>query len=88
VAWRPDGKLLATILPANGLFAQDTHVTVSLLRTDIGEEIKTLSVAHRNANRAVPFDKPIAWLPSGKQLALSDPDSSRITIWGASKLPV
>jgi hypothetical protein len=34
-----------------------------------------------------PGNASLAWSPAGTQLALLDPDSGLITIWGGSALP-
>jgi WD40 repeat protein len=88
VSWRPDGKLLATVLPGDGREALAAHITVSLLRTDTAEVATRLNAKHSPSNNSGwTLDVPITWSPSGQQLALIDSDNSRLTIWGGAALP-
>lgn len=92
VAWRPDGKLLATILPTNGfgvLNSTPTTITVSLYDTATGKQIAALGIKHTpsSSGDTLPSDDVLAWSPTGKQLAFVDYNSNRVVIWGASQLP-
>jgi hypothetical protein len=86
-AWRPGGQQLAAILPGDGF--GHTTVRVTLLSTASGSVAGTLS-ANAPVNdiggetEGVP---PIAWSPSGQQLAIMDYGSGLVTIWGAQALP-
>jgi hypothetical protein len=92
VDWRPDGKVLATIFPADGPSSQDpfapNDVTrVTLLSTATGQVLAILSAkrAPDYGASSVSAIAPTAWSPRGDQLALVD-YAGRITIWGAANL--
>jgi Tol biopolymer transport system component len=86
VAWRPDGKLLATILPGD-TFNQDTQkVRISLLRTDTGEVAKTFTVTSSSSATAQGAEAILAWSPTGKQLAFMDTFSGTVTLWSSANL--
>jgi hypothetical protein len=76
VAWRPDGKVLATLLPLDGFQGEGSSLRVTLS-------------ASRPANVTDNDDSigPTYWSPAGAQLAIVDAGSNRVTIWGASSLP-
>jgi len=88
VAWRPDGKALATLLPPDGFYGGKSNLQVTLYDTATGQVIKMLS-APRLANVTDNDDSiaPTYWSPAGTQLAFVDAGSNRVTIWGASALP-
>jgi hypothetical protein len=91
VDWRPDGKVLAAIFPADGFENQSSTVTtvrVTLLGTATGQTLATLSAKRRftNGSSSTPGVPYTAWSPSGKQLAFEDYFSGRITIWGSESL--
>jgi hypothetical protein len=87
VAWSPDGKLLAAMLPGDGfrLGNPGGAVTVSLLDTTSGAAVKTLSV-HTSSTSYASQTLPLMWSPTGRQLALIDTSGSQITLWGAASL--
>jgi hypothetical protein len=91
VDWRPDGKVLAAIFPADGFENQSSTVTtvkVTLLDTATGKTLATLSAKRRftNGSSSTPGVPYTAWSPSGQQLAFEDYFSGRITIWGSESL--
>ncbi|HKV84817.1 MAG TPA: hypothetical protein VJN88_09685 [Ktedonobacterales bacterium] len=86
VAWRPDGKLLATILPGD-TFNQDTQkVRISLLRTDTGEVAKTFTITTSSSGAARGAEATLAWSPAGQQLAFMDTFSGTVTLWSSANL--
>lgn len=87
VAWRPDGKVLATILPGEGIGAADEVVHVSLVMTATGETANVLSVDSRSQDYAIGSYAVLQWSPTGRQLAFMDTFGSRVTLWGESVLP-
>ena len=88
VAWRPDGKVLATLLQQDGFYSEGSSLRVTLYDTASGQVIKTLT-ALRTANITANDDSiaPTYGSPAGTQLAFVDAGSNRVTIWGASSLP-
>ncbi|WIG59985.1 MAG: hypothetical protein OJF49_002733 [Ktedonobacterales bacterium] len=93
VAWRPNGKILATILPAdNGIgsdFSTPVTVRISLFDTTTGHELSTLSIQRPLSSQQPPSPDQIelSWSPTGKQLALFDYGSNQVVLWGADQLP-
>jgi hypothetical protein len=92
LAWRPDGKVLATVLPCtgcqSGFDAANGRVRLSLLDTSTGATSKTLDAATpHSTDIAWPLYADLLWSPTGHQLAFEDTMSSQITIWGAGELP-
>ncbi len=88
VAWRPDGKVLATLLPSDGFYGGKSSLQVTLYDTATGKVIKTLSAPRlANVNENDESIAPTYWSPAGTQLAFVDTGSNRVTIWGASSLP-
>lgn len=92
VDWRPDGKVLAALLPGDGFDNQNSTtsstVKVTLLDTATGQTLGTLTTARPYTNgsattEGVPYT---AWSPNGQQLALVDYFSGRITVWGSASL--
>jgi WD40 repeat protein len=88
VAWRPDGKALATLLPPDGFYSGKSSLQVTLYDTATGKVIETLSAPRlANVNDNDDSITPTYWSPAGTQLAFVDTGSTRVTIWGASSLP-
>ena len=88
LAWRPDGKILATLLPPDGFHRDGSSLRVTLYDTATGKVIKTLSASRlANVNDNDDSIAPTYWSPAGSQLALVDTGSNSVTIWGASSLP-
>jgi hypothetical protein len=88
VTWRPNSKVLATLLSPDGFYGGKSSLRVTLYDTATGQVIKTLS-APLLANVTDNDDSiaPTYWSPAGTQLAFVDAGSNRVTIWGASSLP-
>jgi hypothetical protein len=92
VSWRPDGKVLATILPADGYFNETPFgprmdIKLTLLSTTTGQPLATLS-AQRVLGAGAASSAgiaPMEWSPRGDQLAYLD-YAGRITIWGGTSL--
>ncbi|WIG58869.1 MAG: hypothetical protein OJF49_001616 [Ktedonobacterales bacterium] len=89
VAWRPDGKLLAVMLPGDGFDGNGPTITITLYSTATGQVVAKLKADRPAPNGSLSGgDAPFfAWSPTGKQLAVVDYFSSRVTIWGESLLP-
>lgn len=86
ISWRADGKVLATMLPADDFAAHPSVVRVTLYDTATGKVLATLShtVALPSAQVNSPFY--LSWSPTGQQLALVNNGDSQVIIWGASSL--
>jgi WD40 repeat protein len=86
VTWRPDGKVLATMLPADDYAASHSSVRVTLYDTATGQVLTTLSQPVTAPSSQVNGPYYLSWSPTGQQLALVDNGDSRIIVWGASSL--
>ncbi len=86
VAWRPDGKALATMLPADDFAAHPSMVRVTLYDTATGQALTSLSQTVSLPSSQVNGPYYLSWSPTGQQLALVDNGDSRIIVWGASSL--
>ncbi|MDE3228547.1 MAG: PD40 domain-containing protein [Chloroflexota bacterium] len=86
VAWRPDGKVLATMLPVDDFASFPSQVRVTLYDTATGQTLTTLSqsVPLPSSQTNGPFY--LSWSPTGRQLALVNNGDSRIIVWGSSSL--
>jgi hypothetical protein len=85
VAWRPDGKILATIYPAHDFTGQSDLIRVTLLATNDGHIVKTLTTASSSTSAAGSY-ATLSWSPNGDQLAFRDPIGGLLTLWGGSSL--
>ncbi|HEV2237002.1 MAG TPA: hypothetical protein VGR57_10120 [Ktedonobacterales bacterium] len=90
VSWRPDGKVLAAILPADGYFNEapvtpQSAIMVTLLSTTTGQPLATLSAPRVPGASTSSFGgfASLVWSPRGEQLAYVD-YAGRITIWGGA----
>lgn len=86
VAWRPDGKVLATMLPADDFASHPSSVRVTLYDTATGQVLTTLSQAVTLPSSQTNGPYYLSWSPSGQQLALVNNGDSKIIVWGASSL--
>jgi WD40 repeat protein len=86
VAWRPDGKVLATMLPADDVTAGSATARVTLYDTASGKVLVTLSQAVMERGSQVNSSFYLSWSPTGQQLALVSNGDSRVIVWGASSL--
>ncbi len=89
VAWRPDGAVLAALLPGDQANGGMAHV--SLFDASNAKLIRSLVAQPPNEGSStltplVVYDPPLFWSPSGQQLAFVDFGAGRITIWGASQV--
>ncbi|WIG59365.1 MAG: hypothetical protein OJF49_002112 [Ktedonobacterales bacterium] len=88
LAWRPDGQILAAILPKDSFDSGNPSVRISFFNAFTGGALTTLSL-----NRLYPqysrqsLQSALAWSPTGQQLALVDYGDNQVTIWGSSSLP-
>jgi hypothetical protein len=89
VAWRPDGKYIATLLTATDYQSSRTQNVIGLVRCDSGSTQATLTAPHPFGNSEFSAEgvPSLAWSPSGQQLAFTDYGAARVTIWGEEKLP-
>lgn len=89
VAWRPDGKVVAAILPDQGFDGANARVQVSLYRTADATLIGTVSVDHPHGSGWLQgVVAPLTfWSPNGDRLALLDYGDSRVVLWDADHLP-
>ena len=85
VAWRPDGKILATIYPADGFTLHSDTIRVTLLATNDAHVVKTLTTASNSSFNGGSVDL-LSWSPTGHQLAFRDPAQGMVTLWGVSSL--
>lgn len=86
VAWRTDGKVLATMLPADDFAAHHSSVRVTLYDTATGEVLTTLSQQVTQPGSQTNAPLYLSWSPTGQQLALVNDGDSQIFVWGASSL--
>jgi hypothetical protein len=88
LACRPDGKVLAAILP-NGVPQNDpSEERVTFFDAASGAQLGIVTATVVSdvslGTPGVPF---LAWSPSGKQLAFFDYGASTVTLWGGAALP-
>jgi Tol biopolymer transport system component len=74
VAWRPDGKLIAT---------SDRAGALQLFDARTGNEVRTLGRVAEPGERHY-LHRPIAWEPGGKLVAVPDERASVIRIWNSA----
>lgn len=86
LAWRPDGQFIATILPGNGTVFGNHTIAISLYPSDAQHPSATLTLP-RKITSDVQGVTPLAWSPTGQQLAAADPLGNTVVIWGPGKLP-
>ena len=89
LAYRPDGKVLAAILPGTDRpgAAGSARKQIDLFDTTTGQFTAVSAVTQANASDDDPGIPPVVWSPSGAQLAYLDYFTSAVTIWGGSSLP-
>jgi hypothetical protein len=80
ISWRPDGQILATVLPSDDFDDQRDFVQVTLLATSDGSVVKTLTTQTSSSQDSAPF-ADLNWSPTGDQLAFRDTYSATITVW-------
>nr|MBF6592543.1 hypothetical protein [Ktedonobacterales bacterium] len=86
VAWTPDGKRLATMLPGDNFSSAGTPVSVTLLDATTGNGFRRFQVLTRSETGVFPTYTDLFWSPTGRQLAFMDTYTSTITMWGGSSL--
>ncbi|HEX8733574.1 MAG TPA: hypothetical protein VF725_16100 [Ktedonobacterales bacterium] len=84
LAWRPDGRYLATISPAA---ANDTGQTATIYDITNGADTLTLTLPASTASATTVGNTTVLlWSPDGSRLAYLAPDSSDLTVWQPSAL--
>lgn len=86
VAWRPDGRLLATVNQHPQSTAASSF-TVSIYDTTTGQLVKQLTPNFNGLREGPPQAEALQWSPDGKQLLLADGVYGAVTIWGPGSLP-
>ena len=81
VAWRPDGKLMATILPGDFPAFQSGQYRVSVSRTDTGETAQTFTAPTNNTATYLNAQASLAWSPNGVHLSFVDYGGSSVSVW-------
>ncbi|HKV83504.1 MAG TPA: hypothetical protein VJN88_03040 [Ktedonobacterales bacterium] len=84
VAWRPDGKLMATILPADYPTFQSGRYGVSVLRTDTGATTRMFTALTNATVNELPAQAMLAWSPNGQQLSFVDYGGSSVSVWAVA----
>ena len=87
VAWRPDGRLLATVTPNDSGSVTDANFTVTLYDTRTGQVVLRLTPSFTGLQSGNSGQEMLSWSPDGKHLALTDNIFGAITIWGPGALP-
>jgi WD40 repeat protein len=87
VAWRPDGRLLATVTQNGSGSLADANFTVTLYDTRTGQVVSRLTPSFTGLQSGDSGQEMLSWSPDGKHLALADNMFSAITIWGPGALP-
>lgn len=88
VAWRPDGRVLAAMLPADSFATQPSSLRVTLYDTATGKVLATLAQTVMQPSSQTNAPCYLSWSPSGQQLALVNNGDSQVIVWGASSLAV
>lgn len=86
VAWRPDGKVLATMLPADDVAVHHAAARVTLYDTATGAVLTTLALKTTLPSSQTNMPIYLSWAPTGQQLALVNNGDSQVIVWGASSL--
>lgn len=82
IAWSADGRLLATILPQDGLDGRAGRLGITLFNTATGEITQRFTVDSSGSGDLLPQLSPVlAWSPKAPRLAFMDATFGRITIW-------
>jgi WD40 repeat protein len=87
VAWRPDGRLLATVTQNDSGSLADANFTVTLYDTRTGQVVSRLTPSLTGLQSGDSGQEMLSWSPDGKHLALADNMFGAITIWGPGALP-
>ena len=87
VAWRPDGRLLATVTQNYADSTALPKLTVSLYDTASGKLAKQLTPDFSGLQSGSAGIGLLVWSPDGKRLLLVDNIYGAITIWGPGALP-
>lgn len=88
IDWRPDGKVMAAILPGDGFIEGTSAIRVTLLSAASGQVLARLTTKAVTGGDVLDGGQPYtSWSPSGEQLALFDYGGGSVTIWGATRLP-
>lgn len=87
IVWRPDGQMIATILPGAGTVLGNPAISISLYPVE-GQHPTTTLTLPRTITNDNSTPTPLAWSPSGQRLAGADPLGSTVVIWGPGYLPM
>jgi WD40 repeat protein len=90
VAWRPDGKLMATASININVAQPSTApsaLTVSMYDTTSGQMVKQFTPDWSGLTVGNSSREMVVWSPDGKRLLLQDNVYGAITIWGPGALP-
>lgn len=89
LAWRPDGKVVAALLPGDGFSANEKpSARVAILSALSGRPLGGVLVDRTlNGYGTVDGVPPLYWSPTGDALAVADFFGERFTIVRASALP-
>lgn len=88
IAWSADGRLLAAVLPQDGLDGRTGRLSITLLNTATGEIIQRFTVDSSGSSDLLPQLSPVlAWSPKAPRLAFMDATFGRITIWSNIATP-
>ncbi len=89
VTWRPDGHVVATILPDDGPQSGNSTLTISLFKDD--EAVRTTALytvcSPRCSGPISGGGSVLRWSPTGLQLSFFDYNADLLIIWGAGSLP-
>ncbi|MBF6591716.1 MAG: hypothetical protein IVW57_14500 [Ktedonobacterales bacterium] len=87
VAWRPDGRVMATILPRDSLAALGVTTHITLLDTATGSALGTLNPPPFTNELSPPVPAVLFWAPKGDQLAFIETYEGAVVLWQGSSLP-
>ena len=86
IAWRPDGRVLATV-SQHPQGSAASAFTISLYDTTTGQLIKQLTPSFAGLGAGQPGAEALQWAPDGKQLLLTGSANGAVIIWGPGSLP-
>jgi hypothetical protein len=84
IAWRADGKELATMLPNEDFNLAEPVVKVTVFNTQTGAIVAKLPINRTMVNFSGNGDlPPITWSPRGSSLAALNYADATLTLWRA-----